>query len=179
MDDYPEKLAPEFDKGGGVSTPFNEWWERVHGEFPFVPEDVAEQWLHRHWSHSPYSFLRSRSYRFELTEFDPSDILGIWNFNSDNGDSTKQTGLYRLSQRFWVRDFMVENKRFPKPIIVLDNQDQHILSLENRPDWLENKPLILVEGHRRYEVAVGMMQKDPLDNPQKMWLMKKCEENEG
>jgi hypothetical protein len=29
MDNYPAHLAPEFDNGGGVSTPFGEWWSRV------------------------------------------------------------------------------------------------------------------------------------------------------
>ena len=54
---YPEHLAPEFEEGGGVATPFYLWWERVKAEFPAVPEDGAKYWLCEHWSHSYYDWL--------------------------------------------------------------------------------------------------------------------------
>lgn len=64
MDNYPEHLAPEFDEGGAVVTPFSEWWLRVQFDFPNLPENVAEQWLHRHWGHSDYAWLPSQLYEF-------------------------------------------------------------------------------------------------------------------
>jgi len=41
MDNYPSHLAPEFDEGGGVITPFDQWWEKVESSFPEVPIDVG------------------------------------------------------------------------------------------------------------------------------------------
>jgi len=49
MYDYPENLAPELDDGGGVVTPFEDWWPCVKSGFPNVPDIVAREWLHRHW----------------------------------------------------------------------------------------------------------------------------------
>jgi hypothetical protein len=66
MDNYPEHLKPRFDAGGGVEEPFEEWWPKGQEHFPNVPENVARYWLHEHWSHSPYSFLRSKDYTFDL-----------------------------------------------------------------------------------------------------------------
>jgi hypothetical protein len=82
MDNYPESLKPRFDAGGGVEEPYEEWWPKVHAHFPNVPENVARYWLHEHWSHSPYSFLRSKDYRFDLLSwpsqsYSKSDQHGI------------------------------------------------------------------------------------------------------
>ena len=173
MDSYPDELAPNFDEGGGVITPFDEWWARVSKSYPTVPKDVAEQWLHRHWGHSHFGFLVSDDYVFELVNFDPEEILNIWNFSNKDVQEAKKTGAYRLTQNFWVRNYMVETLKFPRPIIVLDNLDNHIEEIIDRPHWLKGHQKILVEGHRRHEVAVGMFLKGMLSEPLEMWLMKK------
>ena len=78
MDDYPEELAPEFEDSGAVKTPFDIWWPQVNHHFENVPENVAKQWLHRHWRHSPYSWLRSKNYKFNLTNWESKKLGEIW-----------------------------------------------------------------------------------------------------
>jgi hypothetical protein len=61
MDNCPPALTP-FD--GPLAIPFSQWWPRVCRNFPGVPENVGEQWLHRHWGRSPYRWLRLREYQY-------------------------------------------------------------------------------------------------------------------
>lgn len=77
MDNYPENLAPKLDEGGGVETPFEEWWERVQPNFPNVPENVAQYWHHEHWGQSPYSWLISMDYKFTLIDWNADDLTQI------------------------------------------------------------------------------------------------------
>jgi hypothetical protein len=104
MDDYPAHLAPDFNEAGGVVTPFEEWWSRVHSEFPNVPEEVARYWLHEHWRHSPYSWLRSRDYRFDLEQWESTKLWEVrseWcRFDPTNAGCVRSAGILgpRLEQ---------------------------------------------------------------------------------
>lgn len=173
MDSYPKHLAPQLNKGGGVETPFDEWWPRVRQSFSNVPDDVAEQWLHRHWGSSPFGWLISTRYRFENGTLSSEQLLDIWNTCDDTRDDAIKTGQFRVTQKFWVRDYMVEHGTFPVPIIVLDNSDAHLASDADYPDSLEPRPWILVEGHRRYEVAVGLQQQGKLQPTLPIWWMRR------
>jgi hypothetical protein len=130
MDKYPTALAPEFEPSGAVKTPFDEWWARVQSSFPNVPEEVAREWLHRHWKYSPYEYLISRNYSFELKRWpDLKNIRTLWSdFKADNaGALRKGEELVDLQPGWmpWVPKYMLANRKFPTPIIVLDNRDSH------------------------------------------------------
>jgi len=115
MDNYPEHLAPEFDKYGAIATPFSEWWARVAYAFPSVPEEVAREWLHRHWSYSPFAFLESRYHTFELEIWKSDNFSKIrWNWNDFKDDHLPaiQHGRYLVEDlgskhRSWLLDFML------------------------------------------------------------------------
>jgi hypothetical protein len=53
MDNYPDHLGVELDMRS-IPIPFMEWWPQTKTHFSHVPENVAEQWLHRHWNGSPF-----------------------------------------------------------------------------------------------------------------------------
>jgi hypothetical protein len=137
MDNYPNHLAPVLDEGGGVVTTFNEWWPKVAKEFPKVPEDVAAQWIHRHWDQSPYGALKSSDYKFELVSW-PSNRLNEIRSRTNNfkleGSAAATKGEFlvtKLALRtgYWLGENMKKNSDFPNPIIVANNSDNHLVDL--------------------------------------------------
>lgn len=107
MDNYPEHLKPRFEPSGAVEETFEEWWPKVQPHFPNVPENVARYWLHEHWRHSDYAFLRSSDYQFELASWPSEKLFEVrsrWNsFGADNKECVEH-GHY-----------LVEDWEFPEP----------------------------------------------------------------
>ncbi len=174
MDNYPDHLAPEFEESGAVKTPFDPWWKWVQPSFPNVPEDVAREWLHRHWAHSPYSYLASRNYRFELRKWPKlKNIRTLWSdFKAENEGALQKGEELVNSMPGWtpyVARYMLEHFRFPTPIIVLDNRDGH-----HNADYPEEGQLlvsyILVEGHTRFNVGVYLESIGKFEHAQ-VWLL--------
>ena len=166
MDHYPEELAPDFEEGGAVSTPFEEWWRRALTYYGHVPEIVAKEWLHRHWGHSPYSWIPSHRYAFELAEWPSEKLAEIRTRHYDFALAPQRyvnrgknlfegTGQPEQGQRSWcwLRKYMYSEKKMPAPIVVLDNTDDHIRVSDFVPDNENDMPAayIVLEGHNRLE----------------------------
>jgi hypothetical protein len=174
MDDYPANLAPEFEPSGAVKTPFDVWWARVEPSFPNIPVDVAREWLHRHWKHSPYSYLISRNYRFDPKQCpDLKAIRTLWSdFEAENiGALEKGKELVNLKSDWmpYVPKYMLEHGKFPAPIIVLDNRDGHHNTEYPDKDKLPSA-YVLVEGHTRFNTGIYLQSVGKLSEAD-MWLM--------
>lgn len=175
MDDYPSHLAPEFE-GAAVKTPFAEWWARVKDDFPTVPENVAQYWLHEHWGLSPYGDLVSRNYDFTLEEWPARqlwDIRSCWcRFEPSNVECAAHGASLveeAAAMGFATPLYMKVNGDFPAPIIVLDNRDGHLPAGEDgRPS-----EIFLVEGHRRFNIALHLERTGSLRPCLSVWVMKR------
>lgn len=180
MDGYPDHLAPEFEEAGAVKTAFEEWWSRMHNEFPTMPEEVARYWLHEHWGHSPYGHLPSNQYKFERVEWQSSELGNIrsrWcNFDAANADcrahGKRLDNLASEPYRYPTAIYMQQYRSFPTPIIVMDNRDAH-LTPPNVPDDSNAIPAgyILIEGHRRFNLALHLHDTGRLNATVPVWLM--------
>lgn len=171
MDNYPANLAPKFDKHGAVETPFSEWWPRVKASFPNVPEQVAQYWLHEHWRNSPYAWLPSKQYKFVLVDWS-SQELGLiksrWcDWAADNKECREHGEHLTEVLKYKTALYMSQHKDFPVPPIILDNRDGHLS--EAHPEL----PLdyLLIEGHRRFDVALYLASKGRFAQSTKLWLM--------
>lgn len=182
MDGYPEHLAPEFDQSGAVKTPFGEWWRRVQRDFPTVPENVAEHWLHEHWGHSPNGHIVSRNYCFELEKWESSrlwDVRSIWcDFDSQNVECIRHgAGLADMAAPpygYRTAIYMLANGDFPAPIVVLDNRDGHLPSDALEP-WNDRPSgYVLMEGHRRFNLGLHLQKIGRLQPAVTVWVMKFC-----
>jgi hypothetical protein len=176
MDNYPAHLAPQFHPSGAVSTPFEQWWANAQPSFTNVPEEVARQWLHRHWKHSPYSYLIAKNYIFKPKQWGSlRDIRTSWSeFKEDNaGAMWKGKDLVKSMPGFmpYVPKYMLANKAFPAPIIVLDNHDGH-----HGRDYPKEHPLpdafVLVEGHTRFNTGIYLQSIGQLERAD-VWLVKR------
>lgn len=181
MDGYPKSVAPDFEETGAVATPFCDWWARVRNVFPAVPLEVAHYWLHEHWGHSPYGYLSSKQYRFEQETWGAEDLLSIrsgWNnFNTDLTECAEH-GRYLINEvrllGYPTAVFMNEYCTFPVSIICLDNRDGHLTDKNSRPSELNPPPgLILIEGHRRFNMALFLLEQNRLKSEFVVWVMKR------
>jgi hypothetical protein len=175
----PEHLAPEFDEFGQVKTPFEEWWVKVQRHFSTVPEEVAREWLHRHWRHSPYCWLPSKDYRFKMLEW-TSNLLFEIKYRTCNWDAQRceEHGKYLVEDntfqgKYFLKEFMLTNKDFPTAIIILDNRDGHLEQGKGCVPLYEDIPkgYVLIEGHRRFEIALYLSRKNQFSPTFKAWLM--------
>lgn len=180
MDNYPEELAPEFEESGAIATPFEVWWARAQSHFLNVPEEVARYWVFEHWGHSPYDWLQSRLYLFERRRWLARDLGQIATVWIDYAvDKTKcllhGKGLAEMDS-YPTSNFMRASRRFPTPIIVLDNCDGH-LGVENsgayRVDQIP-RGFVLMEGHRRFNLALYLASKGRLNDEVVIWMMRRA-----
>ncbi|WFU44108.1 hypothetical protein QA640_17645 [Bradyrhizobium sp. CB82] len=182
MDDYPEHLAPEFENSGAVKTPFDEWWPKVRLHFPNVPENVARYWLHEHWSHSPYAFLKSADYKFTLVRWSGQklfEVLSTWsNFDPNNLTCVRKgkelVEDWPFNEPYRTVAYMLEHRDFPAPLIILDNRDGHVNAETARfaSDALP-KGYVLIEGHRRFNIGLYLQSTGRMKPEFEVWLMER------
>lgn len=168
LNNYPEHLSPEFNEDGSINTPFEVWWPRVKSFFFNVPEEIAKEWLYRHWRYSPFSWIPSQLYNFSIEAYPTSSLVKIRNrvydFDENNVETTEH-GKYLCGDHpdrkwriepLWLVDYIKENGIFPSPIVILDNRDNHLSSIADLPNFVEDHPqaLILAEGHKRHEIGL-------------------------
>ena len=174
---FPVHLYPALDvDSGSPVVNFIDWWPAVKTEYPNLPEEVAREWLHRHWQYSPYKWLNLREYKFHVSKIRSDEIqrirTGDSDFKEDNsaqinwGDNYCNNLTNMDCQPLYLAQYMDEHGDFPTPIIVLDNFDGH-LNDEKYP-----RQLILVEGHTRFSVAMYLNDMGKLNEYLEIYKMK-------
>lgn len=180
MDSYPEALAPTFTEGGAVETPFAEWWARTRLHFRDVPDEVAEDWLHRHWSHSPFGWIPSAQYTFRRSTWPSKDLKCIrsgWNnFNADHAENLEHgrylVEVHRSEYGHGLSDYMVEHGAFPVPPVIMDNRDGHLAGIPGAHFPFPSGHL-LIEGHCRFNIALFLAQNGGVQDHLSFWLMER------
>lgn len=181
MDGYPSRLAPKFEESGAVATPFKEWWPTVKNAFPFVPDDVARDWLHRHWSHSPFGWLPSREYRFRLIEWPSERLCEVksgWSDFSDDPYENIDHGRFLVEEnlrehRYRLINYIVDHRTFPVTPIILNNNDGHLAKVRGA-HFPFPAGFILIEGHLRFNIASYLASVGRLESLVPFWLMERA-----
>lgn len=182
MDDYPKHLTPPKDFRGNVDQDkFHEWWSWAKKHFPTVPENAAHYWIYENWGVSPYHYLSSRRYRFELVEW-PSETLFELKSESGDFDPTLRENIAhgrRMCSKGEFGDYLpklsryvLEHRDFPHPIVILDNRDDHL-----RAEYLGASRVpagnVLIEGHNRLDIGLFLLLEGKFGPTFKAWLMTK------
>lgn len=144
---WPEDFRPVGEATAGKEA-FGHWWLRNHN-LHHLPEALCEQWVYRHWTGSPFSFIPLDTLECRCEAWDGERILRsiyrAWGgelhpqfdyetFQRDGGEGRLQTAV-ALDSGTW--DY---------PMVLLATPNGIIDAGEARPDVR----LVIVEGHQRH-----------------------------
>lgn len=153
LDHLPATAWPDALRPVGESThakePFDAWWSRNREVLAHLPADLSEQWIYRHWTHSPFSFLPPETLSWERRIWDGEVLLAAihraWGgelhpqFDYDTfhgrGGAERHATAVALDQGTW--DY---------PMVLLSTPFGVIDGGARLPDVR----LVIVEGHQRH-----------------------------
>ena len=145
---WPKELKP-IGEGSFDKESFSDWWKRKRSRLPNLPADLCEQWIHRHWTNSPFTFLPLDSLAVKRQRWEGEFLLkSVYRafggelavefdydtFQRSGGDNRHQTAK-ALDSGTW--DY---------PMVLLSTPAGTI-------DWKTPLPdvrFVIVEGHQRH-----------------------------
>ncbi|MEC0181722.1 hypothetical protein P4H61_09430 [Paenibacillus peoriae] len=129
-----------------------------------IPTDVIEQWIYRHYEYidARYISLGIEKMKFEREIWDTDKVYS--KINTFEFDELGGMGHNVYKEENWLIRFMLKNRTWPKPIIVLENNK--FLS------W--GTPYHLLEGHQRLDFLREIYQeeRDTLKDRHEIWVVK-------
>jgi len=140
---FPAGFGPRHGPDG-APEPFEGWYATRRAELGEVPEEVAREWLHRHWSEAAsYAWLDVRRLSFLLESWPTARCMEVtfgsgWGECPDGIEPEPVGGL---------PGFMLAHGTWPSPIIVVPGAE--LRGLKGARADEEFGPLHLVEGHQR------------------------------
>lgn len=103
-------LAPRRDE------PFDSWYARAGSHLSNVPDEVAREWIHRHWGQSSYEWMPLLGLHFSLEEWPLDRLLRVAVGSRGRQDAYE----VRENPGQWVQDYMDKHGTWSTPIIVLE-----------------------------------------------------------
>lgn len=145
---WPKDLKPG-GEGSVCKEPFADWWSRNYASISHLPEDLCEQWVYRHWTYSPFTFLPIDTLQCERRIFQGEELLasvfrafgGDLNpqfdyetFQRGGGDARHQTAR-ALDEGTW--DYPMILLKTPHGLVCCGKRQEDVR-------------LVIVEGHQRH-----------------------------
>ncbi|MCP3777050.1 hypothetical protein J2W97_001230 [Paenibacillus jamilae] len=129
-----------------------------------IPTDVIEQWIYRHYEYidARYISLGIEKMKFEREIWDSNKVYS--KINTFEFDKLGGMGHNVYEEENWLISFMLKNRTWPKPIIVLENN--------TFPSW--GTPYHLLEGHQRLDFfrEIYQEERDTLKDQHEIWVVK-------
>ncbi|MEZ5996408.1 MAG: hypothetical protein R3C25_11740 [Hyphomonadaceae bacterium] len=146
---WPAALKP-IGEGKFDQEPFDAWWARHGHALSHLHPQIAEQWIHRHWTYSHFSFLPLDELASREESWDSGTIVrDVMRYGHDGCDYTPDFD-YRTFQRRGEADrhataVALDAGTWDYPIVVLETPNGFIDARRPRPD----ARFVLIEGHQR------------------------------
>lgn len=153
LDGKLEFCWPKIFRPCGESTldkePFDIWWNRNRRLLSHLPADLCEQWVYRHWAHSPFGFLPLDTLQWKREKWEGAALLSkvyrAWGgdlspqfdydtFQRQGGDDRHQTAI-ALDAGTWDYPMVV----LSTPYGVRNSGKEHL-----------GVRFVIVEGHQRH-----------------------------
>lgn len=153
LDHVPPSVWPKALRPIGESTldkePFEPWWARNRQVLKHLPEDLCEQWIYRHWTHSPFSFLPIEDLTWERRHWDGAQLLA--SLHRAWGGELHPQFDYDTFQRRGGADrhataIALDHGTWDYPMVLLSTPCGVVDGGEVLPDVR----LVIVEGHQRH-----------------------------
>lgn len=152
---WPNKLEP-YGEGSSEKESFNDWWNRFSEEFNHLHPLILEQWVHRHWLLSEFSFIPLDTLGWKLVSLSGEDILSdikpeLWReFNPEFDYDVFQNSI---NGRKLPTVEALDSGTWDYPIIALYTPNGwRTMRTENheRIPTIIDERYMLIEGHQRY-----------------------------
>lgn len=157
---WPDELKP-LNEGSFEKEPFDEWWGRHRRALSHLHPQIVEQWVHRHWHHSPFAFLPLESLSWEERAMFGDDILNaVWREHARELHPEFDYGVFQnAGGEKLPTAAALDRGTWDYPIIALSVPSGWKSVDAERPDVR----LVLVEGHQRtrYLNALHVLGKAP------------------
>ena len=169
LPNWPEHLKP-IGEGTFDKEVFEIWWGRHKESFQHLDSRILEQWVHRHWHCSPYSFVPLATLKSTLISMSPSEIIKA-TFN--RCDEYKNPD-YDYSA-FHGAHF--ENGKHPTALALDEGEWDFPIIMIHTPNGFLSRELkmqneyLLIEGHQRVRYANALMHRGVDLIPQKVFLL--------
>lgn len=163
---WPQRIAPYVGESDSDIEPFADWYVRIHTLIPNVPEDVADQWIHRHWRQSPYEYLPLEQLTFEEESWTVHEIDRV-RFGTGCGPGPGSSDRLddQMTRGIPLAKFMLSEHTWPRPILVLDNSHGLVHRGEQLARWH------LIEGHQRLTFLRELQRRDMVLAEHKVWRL--------
>ncbi len=153
---WPDWLTPN-----GVGEPdkedFDEWWARHSDTLPHLDPLLCEQWIHRHWTQSPFAFLQLDDLTCQSVKMAPDEIFGSihreWaqTLNPKHDLSVFQQ---KIGGKKHPTAAAIDDGTWDFPIITLSTPD----GVRGLKGEFPEMKLVLVEGHQRHRYLHALYQ---------------------
>lgn len=152
---WPLHLRPIGDESLD-KEPFVAWWNRNEGELGHLHQQLAEQWVYRHWNTTEFGFLPLETLSWELRELKGAEILAnvrreISKRLDPEWDYDQFQDAHGLGKTETAQD--MDRGTWEYPIIALSTPSGWITTSEKHPHdpiELPDERLMLLEGHQRH-----------------------------
>ncbi|WP_417832429.1 hypothetical protein [Terasakiella sp.] len=170
---FDNSYAPRGEKWG--KEPFEDWYKRIHDQYPQIPKCIMKQWLYENWGSPLYDFIELSDYTFTQVTWNTGELLNVY---SDMCKTLERcighgdvlcNGPQFESGGNPLPGYMLAEKKFPVPIIINDNFDGH---LHQYDEYLPPR-YILMEGHCRFNIAMYLHHEGQFSPTVEIWLMKR------
>ena len=145
---WPAHLKP---RGEGTieKEAFDSWWPRNRAELAHLPAVLCEQWIHRHWTHSPFSFLPLQTLASQKRSLGGEELLGSV-YRAFGGELNPQFD-YETFQRRGGADrhrtaVALDSDSWDYPMVLLSTP-YGIVDVDTMHPPVR---LVIVEGHQRH-----------------------------
>lgn len=145
---WPDHLKP-FNNDSLEKENFSDWWTRNGAFLSHLPAELCEQWIHRHWTNSPFTFLRLETLSWERKYWDGQTLLSSI-YRAWGGNLNPQFD-YKTFQRRGGDDrhataLALDGGTWDYPMVLLSTPEGIIEREQIRSDVR----YVIVEGHQRH-----------------------------
>ncbi len=169
---WPEELARIEGEFLGDAEPFSDWRERTRELTGALPNEVCEQWVYRHGTQSPFTFLDLSKLHCEEQVWPAHDFpIRIGTFRGNEAMTPEH-------------DFKVFNDRYLTGLAASTASTLNAGKWEYAPVVLStaggficsigehiNKDFLLIEGHKRFRYLYALLTKGVDVEPQRVWVL--------
>ncbi|WNG16814.1 hypothetical protein [Cystobacter fuscus] len=160
---WPNDLDPNGEE-------FELWWTRNGDKLAQLHPRIVEQWVHRHWDHSPFRFIPLETLEWRLEAWPTERVLSAVHLNERNPPDPVHD--YARFTRFGPKATATargwNNGTWDYPIVVLETP----FGVSTYGGDFPDARFVLIEGHLRWHYLHGLAHRQVKTGPHKLFILR-------